>query len=158
MRAVIQHAAGALIAGLAIELAVDLALQVLSAAIRIDDAGSTWWGRIDAAIQWIGPCVLVWLAAPLIAGLLEPFTAHAAVSRRTVWAVIGASLVVIPPLIVVSQIVVTSLKLTVAGAWGHEWPIFLTGSFLGNVLLFLTPWVAAGVILLAWARHMAAGD
>jgi hypothetical protein len=70
------------------------------------------------------------------------------------WALVGTALIVVPPVWIVAELMVLAIQLTLSGTWGSEARIFVSGAYYGTVLLTLTPWVAAGVILRAWAAHL----
>ena len=159
MQATIRHLATAFIAGAAIAFAADVILQVLSTAVRITDgAGLAWSARAAATGGWLVLGALVWITAPLIAGTLEAFPTAPA-PRRTVWAGVGTALLFLPPLIVAAQLIVAhvivgAFQFAVAGAWSPDSELLISGAFWGAVLMFVTPWMAAGAILRAWAAHL----
>jgi hypothetical protein len=155
MRSAIRDAAAACVTAVAIAIAVDVVLQFLTAAMRIS-GGITppWWGRAAAHSVWIVLAAFVWLAAPFITTALEPLVPNRAVSRRTIWALVGTALVALPPLHVIAQLAVLAVQLTLSGTWGSESRIFISGAYYGAVMLAMTPWMAAGVILRAWAAHL----
>lgn len=155
MRPALRDAATAVAAAVIIAIAVDVLLQFLTAAIRIS-GGITppWWARAAAHSVWIALAALVWVAAPFITTALEPLAPNAAVSRRTIWALVGTAFVALPPLHVIAGLLVLAVQLTLSGTWGSESRIFISGAYYGAVLLAITPWMAAGMILRGWAAHL----
>ena len=155
MRSTIRDAAAAFVTAVVIAMTFDVLLQLLSSSIRVTGGiGPPWWARAAAHIVWMVAGIMVWLAAPSIASTLDDLTPDAAVSRRTVWAIVGTALMVVPPVWVAAQLVVLAIQLTWSGTWGSEARIFISGAYYGAVFLSITPWVASGVILRAWTRHM----
>jgi hypothetical protein len=155
MRSTIRDAALAIVATVAITIAVDLLLQFLTASMRLTGGiRPPWWARAAAESVWIVAGIILWMAAPLIATALEEFVPDARVSRRVTWALVGTALIVVPPVWIVAELMVLAIQLTLSGTWGSEARIFVSGAYYGTVLLTLTPWVAAGVILRAWAAHL----
>jgi hypothetical protein len=66
----------------------------------------------------------------------------------------GVGMLALPPGHILGQWLVLALQLTISGTWGSEGGIFVSQAYLGAVLLQITPWMAAGAIVRAWAHHM----
>lgn len=155
MRSTIRDAASAIITGVVIAIALDALLQVLTTSIRISGGPRPpWWARAAAQSVWIVVGIVLWIAAPAIAGTLDHLVPHGDASRRAVWALIGTALIVVPPVWVVAQFAVLAVQLTLAATWDSESSIFMSGAFYGSVLLTITPWMAAGAILRACSTHL----
>ena len=156
MVATLRRAASAFVAGVAIALVFDLVIYFLSSSIRLTGGvRPRWWAHAAAHSVWLAVGGLLWLIAPAIASALDPFAPAAHVSRRTIWAVVGTTFVALPLLYIVAQLIVLAIQLTLSGTWGSEGRIFISGAYYGAVLVSVTPWIAAGVVLRAWARHLA---
>ena len=155
MRTTIRDAAIAFIAGVLIAITFDIVVQFLSTSIRLTGGvRPPLWARASANTVWAVLGGLVWLAAPVLANALEMFVPAHQVSRRSVWAVIGTAFIAVPPLYVLAQLIVLAVQITLSGTWGSESFIFISGAYYGSMLLTITPWMAAGVILRAWASHL----
>lgn len=155
MQSTIRHTAAAFTTGAAIALVVDALLQVLTSAIRITGGmAPPWWARIGEHSVWIALGLVLWLSAPLMGEWIEHIAPHAVVPRRTAWDLVGLGLLTLPLGHVLGSWIVLAMQLTVPGTWGSEGGVFLSGAYYGNVLLALTPWMAAGAIVRAWAHHM----
>ena len=155
MRDTIRDVAAALIAGVVIAILVDGLMQVLTISIRITGGiRPPWWARAAAESVWIAVGVILWLAAPFIANTLAGFVSEIRPSRRALWALVGTALIVVPPAWILGQLVVLAIQLTLSGTWGSESGIFISGAYYGAVLLAITPWIAAGVILRGYATHL----
>ncbi|HYU77405.1 MAG TPA: hypothetical protein VEK56_00385 [Vicinamibacterales bacterium] len=155
MRATIRHTATAFTTGAAIALVVDALLQLLTNAIRVSGVtGPPWYARLAEDSVWIALGLVLWLASPLLGEWIDHVVPHAHVPRRTVWELVGLGLLTLPPGHILGQWIVLAMQLTIADAWGSEGRIFLSSAYYGSVLLAITPWMAAGAILRAWAHHM----
>ncbi len=155
MRATIRHAATAFTTGAVIALAIDAFLHFLTGAIRLS-GGMTppWYARIAENSVWIALGLVLWLAAPLLGEWVDHVVPNAHLSKRTAWDLVGIGLLTLPLGHVLGQWIVLAMQLTVAGEWGSEGGIFLSGAYYGAVLLAITPWMAAGSVVRAWAHHM----
>jgi hypothetical protein len=159
MRSTLRHAAAAFVVGVAIAIVFDVIVQLLSTSIRLTGGvRPAWWARAAAQSVWLVLGGLLWLAAPLIRGALEGLVPTGDASRRAIWAVVGTAFIALPPLYVAAQLIVLAIQLTLSGTWGSEARIFISGAYYGSVLLSITPWAAAGVILRASARHLASDE
>ena len=155
MRAIIRHAAAAFTTGAVIALVLDAVLQFLTATIRI--AGGVrppWYARVADNGVWIALGLVLWLASPLLAGWIEDVAPRAALSRRSVWQLVGLGMLTLPAAYVLSQWIVLALQLTSAGTWLSEGGIFVSSAYYGAVLLAITPWMGAGAVVRGWAQHM----
>jgi hypothetical protein len=155
MRSTLRHAAAAAAAGIVIAIGIDVVLQFLTASIRITGGmRPSWRARAAAHAVWLVLAALVWLAAPLMAASLDDIVPSAGLSRRTVWALVGTAFIALPALQVIAELAVLAGQLTVSGTWASEGFIFISGAYYGTVMLVITPWMAAGAILRAWATHL----
>jgi hypothetical protein len=155
MRTTIRHTATAFTTGAVIALVVDALLQFLTGAIRIT-GGMTppGYARIAENSVWIALGLVLWLAAPLLGEWVDQVVPNARLPKRTVWDLVGIGLLTLPLGHILGQWIVLAMQLTVAGTWGSEGGIFLSSAYYGVVLLSITPWMAAGAIVRAWAHHM----
>jgi hypothetical protein len=155
MRAIVRHTANAFTIGAAIALVVDALLQVLTSAVRIT-AGVTppWWSRIAENSVWVALGLVLWLCGPLLGEWIDDLIPHSHIPRRTIWELAGIAMLTLPIGHILGQWIVLAMQLTVAGTWGSEGSIFLSNTYYGSVLLSITPWMAAGAIVRAWAHHM----
>jgi hypothetical protein len=155
VRAAIRHAATAFTSAAVIAVVLDVALQLATGAMRLSGGiVRPWWVRVAENSVWIALGLVLWLASPLLGDWIDDVVPRVSVSRRTIWQLIGVGLLALPPGHVLGQWVVLALQLTVAGTWGSEGRIFLSSAYYGNVLLSITPWMAAGAVIRAWASHI----
>lgn len=155
MRSIIRDAAAAFTSGAVLALVFDALLQLLTSWIRITGGvRPPWWVRTAEGSVWVALGLVLWLAAPVIAEAADRALPRAHLPRRTVWELVGLGLLALPLGHVIGQWIVLALQLTVADTWLSEGRIFLSGAYYGQVLLSVTPWLAAGAILRAWAQHM----
>jgi hypothetical protein len=155
MQSTIRHTAAAFTTGAAIALVVDPLLQRLTAAISVTGGiVAPWWTRVAENSVWIALGLVLWLAAPLMGEWIERITPRAVVARNTAWDLVGLGMLTLPLGHVLGTWIVLGMQLTVGGTWGSDGRIFLSGAYYGNVLLSVTPWMAAGAIVRAWAHHM----
>ena len=155
MRATIRHFAAAFIIGATTAIFVQALLEVLTASIRVSGPmAAPWWAISIEHSVWIAMGLVVWLSAPLLGEWIDDITPGAVVRRRTAWALGGVLMMTLPVAHLLGTWIVLALQLSVTGTWASEGRIFISGAYYGNVLLSLTPWMAAGAILRGWARHM----
>lgn len=155
MRAVIRSFSAAGAAGVVVAIAAEALLQALTSWIRVRGPMSApWWAISIERSVWVAAALIGWAAAPILGEWLDDIAPGATVARRTAWAVTGVLMMAIPVAHLLGTWVILALQLSVSGTWGSEGWIFLSGAYYGTVLLDLTPWMAAGAILRAWARHM----
>jgi hypothetical protein len=155
MRATIRHAASAFILGAVTTLILDAALQFLTATIRI--AGGVrpaWDARVPEHGVWIALGVVLWLAAPLIAAWINDGVPRAQVSPRTVWELVGLGMLTLPFAHVLGLWIVLATQLTLSGTWSSDGGIFLSSAYYGRVIESVAPWMGAGAMVRAWARHL----
>lgn len=155
VRATIRHTALAFTTGAAIALVLDALLQLMTGAVRLSGGVmAPWWVRVAEHSVWIALGLVLWLASPLLGEWIDDVVPGAMVSRRTMWELVGIGMLALPPGHVLGQWIVLAMQLTVAGTWGAEGRIFLSAAYYGNVLLSITPWMAAGAVVRGWAHHM----
>jgi hypothetical protein len=155
MRATIRHVATAFSAGAIIALLIDALLQVLTSGIRIvAPMGPPLWSRIVERSVFLALGLVLWLSSPLLGEWIDDLVPHGHIPRRSVWELVGIGFLTVPAGHILGQWVVLALQLTVAGTWLSEGRIFLSSAYYGNVVLSITPWMAAGAIVRAWAHHM----
>ena len=156
MRAAIRHAAAAFTIAAVIAVALDVVLQFATGAIRVTGGMMIrpWWVRVAENSVWIALGLVLWLASPLLGGWIDDVVPRASISRRTIWELVGIGLLALPPGHVLGQWIVLAMQLTVSGTWGAEGRIFLSTAYYGNVLLSITPWMAAGAVIRGWAHHI----
>lgn len=155
MRTAIRHAAAAFTTGAVIAVLLDLILRFATGSVRISGGMMLpWWVRLAENSVWIALGLVLWLAAPLLGDWIDDVVPRASISRRTIWELIGIGLLALPPGHVLGQWLVLAMQLTVSGTWGAEGRIFMSGAYYGNVLLSITPWMAAGAVIRGWAHHM----
>ena len=155
MRATIRHAAAAFTTGAVTALVFDAALQFLTATIRIvGGIRPPWYARAAEHSVWIALGLVLWLVAPLMAAWIEDAVPRAEVSPRTVWEVVGLGMLTLPIAHVLGLWIVLATQLTLTGTWPSEGGIFLSSAYYGRVIVSVTPWMGAGAVIRAWARHM----
>ena len=158
MRATIRHAAAAFTTGAVTALVLDAALQFLTGTIRI--AGGVhppWYARAAEHTVWITFGLVLWLAAPLIAEWIDDIAPRADVPPRTVWELVGVGLLALPIAHLLALWIVLAAQLTLSGSWPSEGGIFLSSAYYGRVIVSIAPWMGAGAVVRAWARHMMDG-
>jgi hypothetical protein len=155
MRATIRHTATAFTSGAAIALVVDVLLQLLTGAIRVTGGMMPpWYARVAENSVWMALGLVLWLSYPLLGDWVDHVVPHAHIPRKTVWELVGLGMLTLPLGHILGQWIVLAMQLTVSGSWGSEGRIFLSDAYYGNVLLSITPWMAAGAILRTVAHHM----
>ena len=155
MRATIRYFAAAFTAGATIAMATQVVLQVLTASIRVTaPVGRPWWaGAVERSV-WIALGLVMWLSAPLLGEWIDDLAPGARVTRRAAWGLVGVMMMTLPVGHLLATWIALAMQLSVTGTWASDGGILLSGAYYGTVLLSLTPWMAAGAILRAWARHM----
>lgn len=158
MRATIRHFSAAFATGATIALVTQVLLQALTSSIRVTaPMRPPWWAAAVENSVWIALGLVMWLSAPLLGEWIDDLAPGAVVPRRTAWGLVGLMMMTLPVGHLLGTWIVLAMQLSVPGPWASEGGIFLSGAYYGTVLLSLTPWMAAGAILRAWARHMIDG-
>jgi len=159
VRAAIRHAAAAFTTGAAIALTLDAFLQFATGAVRLSGGMMrSWWVRVAENGVWVALGLVLWVASPVLGEWIDDVVPRATISRRTIWELVGIGLLALPPGHLLGQWIVLAMQLTVSGTWGSEGRIFLSTAYYGNVLLSITPWMAAGAVVRGWAHHMVPGE
>ena len=140
-------------------LLVDAALQNALAAVRSPGVSSTtpWWviGRVLERSTWIAAALLVWVLAPALSRLASKlWPADHVVGHSAALEAVGRAMIGVPLVWLLATWLVLAVKMTLAGSWGSEGRVFVTGYFYYNVLLAYTPWAGGGITLLALRRHV----
>jgi hypothetical protein len=155
VRSIIRHTAIAFTTGAAIAVVFDALLQVLTSAIRLSGGiRPPWWARLSERGSWIALGLVLWLAAPLLGEWIDNLVPRARLPRRTIWEMVGIGMLTLPLGHLLGQWIVLAMQFTVAGTWLSEGRIFLSSAYYGQVLLSVTPWMAAGAIVRGWAKHL----
>ncbi len=155
MRSIIRHTATAFTLGAVVAVVFDALLQLLTSTIRITGGiRPPWWAHLVERSSWIALGLVLWLAAPLLGEWIDHAIPRVKVPRRTIWEMVGIGMLTLPLGHVLGQWIVLAMQLTIGGTWPSEGRIFLSTAYYGEVLLSITPWMAAGAILRGWARHM----
>jgi hypothetical protein len=155
MRTAIRETATAFTIGAAIALVVDALLQLLSNGIRLTGGiTAPWYARVAENSVWVALGLVLWLSSPLLGDWIDDVIPRANVSKKTIWELVALGMIAVPPGHILGQWMVLAMQLTVAGTWDSEGGIFLSGAYYGSVLLAITPWMAAGAVVRAWANHM----
>jgi hypothetical protein len=159
VRATIRHTAIAFTTGAVIALVLDAFLQFATGTVRLSGGMMRpWWMRSAENSVWVALGLVLWLAAPLLGEWTDDAVPGAKISRRTLWELVGIGMLALPPGHVLGQWIVLAFQLTMSGTWGAEGRIFLSTAYYGNVLLSITPWMAAGAVVRGWVHHMVPGE
>ena len=155
MRETIRHIASAFTTGAILAVLIDALMQLLTTSIRImAPMGPSIWSRIAERSVFVALGLVLWLSSPLLGEWIDDLIPHGHVPRRAMWELMGIGFLTLPPGHILGGWIVLAMQLTVAGTWESEGRIFLSTAYYGTVLLSVTPWMAAGAIVRAWAHHM----
>lgn len=140
---------------------VDVVLAVLLNAVRVDgneSLSSLLPARIAARGLWFtGPAVLWITARPIAAwfdNTLEQRFSPAPLARALIWKLVALLMIIVPLLLLLAGWAAALLRVTLAGSWAFEGPLFLTPAFYSTSILATAPAVLAGTTLHAISRHL----
>jgi hypothetical protein len=154
VRGAVRQIAVAFTTGAVVALVLDAALQLAVRSIRITGGMMRpWWVQAMEHGVWVGVGLVLWLASPLVASWLDEAVERARLSRRAIWDLIGTGFLVLPIAHLLGQWIALAVQFTLFGTWMAEGRIFLSTAYYGNVLLAIAPWMGAGAVLRACARH-----
>jgi hypothetical protein len=147
-----RRVANAAIAGAAAALVLDILLQMALSIVR---PMAPWRlnARIGEHVTWVVDAALAWLLAPMFGPWLEQVVTSV-VPRARAFGLVGAAMVACPVLWLAATWVVTAARITLTGDWSSEGLVFLSADYYSYALTRNAPWLLAGVILMAIARHV----
>lgn len=128
------------------------ALALASPSLAIDGFGE----RLFAASAPIVAALGAWVIAPAwarwTAGLSSQLADHRPLSTRSAFVLVGAAAIVLPLVWVVTGWGLLALRMVALQSW-DEGRRFLAPDYYSFLVVTWGPWLLAGAVLLALARH-----
>lgn len=156
----IRQAAVALFAGGCLACFIDLVLAILLNTVRVSGdvpLVSLIPARIAARGLWLTGPPLLWTTARPIAAWLEPALGErfrpAPLPPAVTWKLVALLMMVVPPLLLLAGWAASAFRVTLAGSWAFEGPLFLSLAFYTNSTLAIAPTVLAGTALHRLGNH-----
>ena len=154
----IRRVAAAALVGTLIALVVDVLLQNALNVARLGGRQYLpWWvtGNVLERSTWVATAGLLWIAAPRVAAWLDGHREQAPPPpAAAAWTVVAHLMIGIPVLWIVASMLVRLVKITLAGDWAVEGPLFFDSSFHANLATAYFPWLAGGLVVASVSRHL----
>jgi hypothetical protein len=139
----------ALALGVVFALAIDLLLQVVLGATRIEPSTLHVMAAITTKCLWLVAALLSAVVAPSLFSI-----ARARLEWPEVFRIAGGTLIAAPVVWTMAMLMVFVLRLTFTHAWETDGPMLMQSAFYSQLVTTNGPWLLAGAVLRGLSSHL----